>query len=107
MNNLKGFDDVYILTMPAFEWIKWYPDKPGPGSPHGSLTCNVIDNSQMLIMGGNFTYTNTHCDLPNSQGQHNLNLGQLDSTDTQWYFYLPNVTEYFVPPAILQITGGT
>jgi hypothetical protein len=24
-----SFDDVWILTMPAFEWIKWYPDTPG------------------------------------------------------------------------------
>jgi hypothetical protein len=107
VNNLKGFDDVYILTMPAFEWIKWYGGELGTGTPHGLLTCNVIDNSQMLVMGGNFTYTNTYCDVPAIQGQHNLNLGQLDSTDAKWYSYLPNVTEYFVPPAILQITGGT
>ncbi|KIW89467.1 uncharacterized protein Z519_09623 [Cladophialophora bantiana CBS 173.52] len=104
--NATGFDDVYILTMPTFEWIKWYPDNPGPGSPHGLLTCNVIDRGQMIVMGGNFTNT-TACDVPASQGQHNLNLGQYDSTDAKWYAYLPNLTEYFVPPAILQVAGGT
>jgi hypothetical protein len=87
--------------MPAFEWIKWYGGEPGTGSPHGLTTCNVIDNAQMLVMGGNFTNT-TSCDVPHIQGQHNLNLGQL-----KWHSYLPKVTEYFVPPAILQITGGT
>ena len=92
--------------MPAFEWIKWYPDEPGPGAPHGLLTCNIIDNSQMIVMGGNFTNT-TDCDVPDKQGQHNLNLGQLNSNDAKWYSYRPNVTEYFVPPAILKITGGT
>lgn len=92
--------------MPTFEWIKWYPDKPGPGSPHGSLTCNVIKNSQMLVMGGNFTYT-TDCDVPSIQGQHNLNLGQSNPTDEKWYPYLPNLTDYVVPPAILEVVGGT
>ncbi|OAP65479.1 hypothetical protein AYL99_01451 [Fonsecaea erecta] len=104
--NVTGFDDVYILTMPTFEWIKWYPTTPGPGSPHGLLTCNVIDRGQMIVMGGNFT-NSTACDVPAIQGQHNLNLGQYDSTDAKWYPYLPNLTEYLVPPAILQVAGGT
>ncbi|OAL30465.1 hypothetical protein AYO22_01663 [Fonsecaea multimorphosa] len=104
--NVTGFDDVYILTMPTFEWIKWYPTQPGPGSPHGLTTCNVIERGQMIVMGGNFTNT-TACDVPAIQGQHNLNLGQYDSTDAMWYPYLPNLTEYLVPPAILQVAGGT
>ena len=92
--------------MPAFEWIKWYPDAPGPSSPHGSLTCNVIKNSQMLVMGGNFT-NSVDCDVPDIQGQHNLNLGQQDATNAKWYEYMPNVTEYLVPPAIVDVVGGT
>ncbi|ERF71595.1 hypothetical protein EPUS_00584 [Endocarpon pusillum Z07020] len=104
--NATGFDDVYVLTMPAFEWVKWYPEKPGPGAPHGLLTCNVIENSQMMVMGGNFTNT-TECDVPKIQGQHNLNLGQYNRDNAKWFQYLPNVTEYLVPPEILQITGGS
>jgi hypothetical protein len=92
--------------MPAFEWVKWYPDKPGPGAPHGALTCNVIANSQMIVMGGNFTNT-TDCDVPPVLGQHNLNLGQYSRDNAKWFTYLPNVTEYSVPPEILQITGGS
>lgn len=59
----------------------------------------------MLIMGGNFTYT-TDCDIPSVQGQHNLNLGQENSADDKWYSYLPNLTDYVVPPAILEVVGG-
>ena len=93
--------------MPAFEWIKWYPDTPdAPSSPKGWLSCNVVDNAQMLIIGGNYTNM-SDCDVPTIQAQHNLNLGQLDSTNEQWYQYLPNLTEYLVPPAILKVTGGT
>ena len=52
--NATGFDDVYILTMPSFVWIKWYPTQPGQGVPHNSLSCDVIDGAQMLIIGGTF-----------------------------------------------------
>jgi hypothetical protein len=101
----QGYDDVYILTMPNFEWIKWYPTQPGPGSPHGLLTCNVIDNAQMIVMGGNFTNT-IDCDVPVVQGQHNLILGQVNDTDPKWHTYLPSVTDYLVPSAVVQVAGG-
>ena len=93
--------------MPAFEWIKWYSnDPPANGTPHGLLSCNVIDNAQMIVMGGNFTYSNTICDVAMIQGQHNLNLGQLYAMGPKWYKYLPNITTYQVPPAIVNVTGG-
>lgn len=92
--------------MPAFEWVKWYPEDDSPGAPHGSLTCNVIENSQMIVMGGNFT-NSTECDVPTIQGQHNLDLGQSNRDNAKWFAYRSNVTEYLVPPQILQITGGS
>jgi hypothetical protein len=42
-----GFDDVYILTLPSFTWIKWWPTEPGPGRPHHSMTCNIIGRTQV------------------------------------------------------------
>lgn len=42
-----GFDDVYILSLPSFTWIKWWPSTPGVGNPHHSMTCNVINRSQV------------------------------------------------------------
>jgi len=104
--NTTGFDDVYILTLPAFEWIKWYPDAPGEKNPHGLLTCNVIDNAQMIVMGGNAT-TNVNCDVPDYGGQHNLNLGQNNPTNAKWYPYLTNLTSYSVPQDIISVAGGS
>lgn len=75
-----GFDDVYILSLPSFTWIKMYP---GPdsnpafiGSPHHSLTCNVIDGAQMLIMGGSFPLNSTICDSEEVFGTHGLDMGE-------------------------------
>lgn len=104
--NITGFDDVWILTLPTFEWIKWYPDGAGDSTPHGLLTCNVIDNAQMIVIGGNNT-NDTQCDAPDVNGQHNLNLGQLNVNNAKWYQYLPNLTDYLVPPAIVSVTGGS
>jgi Kelch motif len=44
--NVSGYDDVYILSMPSFTWIKWWSSDPTSAKPHNSLTCNVIDGAQ-------------------------------------------------------------
>ena len=104
--NATGFDDVYILTLPSFTWIKWYPAVPGLGNPHNSLTCNVIDNAQMLIIGGTFPATNT-CDAPVVWGTHNLDLGQNNPEKAKWNLFNPNLTTYIVPSEILSVVGGS
>lgn len=103
--NTTGFDDVYILTLPSFIWIKWWPAQPGAGKPHNSLTCNVIDNSQMLIIGGTFPLTD-ECDSPNTWGVHNLNLGKNGPQKSLWDLYYPNTTTYAVPQEIVARIGG-
>ncbi|KAF2461305.1 hypothetical protein BDY21DRAFT_83089 [Lineolata rhizophorae] len=106
INNITGFDDVYILTMPSFKWIKWFPTEPGPGNPHGLTTCNVISNSQMIIIGGYFAQ-HDECDSPTIWGTHNLNLGANGPQNAPWDLYYPNITEYFVPQEILDEIGGS
>lgn len=102
-----GFDDVYILTIPSFTWIKYYPDKPGVGAPHNSLTCNVINGgSQMMVIGGTFPLGDS-CDAPDVWGMHNLDLGRQNSDNATWYRYQQNVTSYVVPPDIIQKIGGS
>jgi hypothetical protein len=65
----------------------------------------VISNSQMLIIGGWF---NQHqdCDSANVWGTHNLNLGEDGPNNATWDLYWPNITEYNVPPEIVQKIGG-
>jgi hypothetical protein len=61
-----GYDDLYVLSLPSFQWIKMYPDKPGQAYPHHSLSCNVINKANMIIMGGTFP-NSTDCDVPDVQ----------------------------------------
>jgi hypothetical protein len=49
--------------------------KGSPGSPHHSLTCNIVNRGQMLVIGGTFPVNNT-CDTPTQWGVHNSDIGK-------------------------------
>ncbi|QDS75309.1 hypothetical protein FKW77_001487 [Venturia effusa] len=101
-----GFDDVYILSIPSFTWIKWYPTEPGTAYPHHSLTCNIIDNTQMIVMGGTFPNA-TNCDVPAIFGLHNLDLGKNNAEGAKWAKFKGNKSsKYKVPSEISDVIGG-
>lgn len=43
------YDEIYILTLPAFEWIKV---NYAPAHPRHGHTCHTVGNRQMLVIGG-------------------------------------------------------
>ncbi|KAF2398260.1 hypothetical protein EJ06DRAFT_558116 [Trichodelitschia bisporula] len=104
--NTVGFDDIYILSLPSFTWIKWYPTEPGQGYPHHSLSCTVVDGAQMLVMGGTFP-NSTDCDVPGVFAFHNMDLGKQNSDNAKWALFSPNKTGYKVPGEITAEIGGT
>ncbi|KAK0704486.1 hypothetical protein B0H67DRAFT_350674 [Lasiosphaeris hirsuta] len=105
-----GFDDVYILTIPSFQWIRGpYP----PGSnitgayPKSGMSCNVVNNAQMLIVGGSYSNDTTFsCDADVVWGEHNMDLGEQNPEDAIWAKYKPSLTTYIVPTDILTAIGG-
>ncbi|KAF2490734.1 hypothetical protein BU16DRAFT_565668 [Lophium mytilinum] len=102
IHNITGFDDAYVLSVPSFKWVKMY----GEGSaPHGISSCNVIDYSQMLVIGGYFANTDS-CDSPNVWGTHNMNLGENGPANSLWDQYHPNITKYLIPTPIISVIGG-
>jgi Kelch motif protein len=48
LNDL-GFDDVYILSLPSFQWIKWWVNDPSLAKPFHTMTCNVINKTQVSL----------------------------------------------------------
>ncbi|KAH7178984.1 uncharacterized protein B0J16DRAFT_402344 [Fusarium flagelliforme] len=104
-----GYDDIYILTIPSFQWIRGYPtDSNGTGEfPKSMMSCNVVNDAQMLVIGG--TYSNAtykDCDVPTIQGAHNMNLGRQNKENKLWWAYQPNLTTYVVPVDIRNVIGG-
>jgi hypothetical protein len=105
ITNITGFDDIYVLSLPSFKWLKLYPTSPGPGNPHGLLSCSVVSGSQMLVIGGWFNQ-HSDCDSPTVYGTHNMNLGKDGPQTSYWDLYQPNITDYKVPPEIIGEIGG-
>lgn len=101
--NYSGFDDVYILTLPSFKWINWW-EGSNPPNPHNSLTCNVVNKGQMLVIGGTFPLTDA-CDSAPTWGTHNMDLGKLSGKS--WNNYELNITSYSVPPEVVALVGGS
>lgn len=63
----------------------------------------------MIIMGGTFPNSSyLDCDAKQIYGQHNLNLGQEDVQEAEWYQFLPNLTtSYQVPTTINSVISGS
>ncbi|KAH7116643.1 hypothetical protein B0J13DRAFT_653225 [Dactylonectria estremocensis] len=103
-----GFDDIYVLTIPTFTWIRIYPtDSNKIGDfPHHSFSCNVVNKAQMLIHGGFFPLNND-CDSPEQWGLHNLDMGKKNSYNSPWALYDPSKTHYVVPIDIISVVGGS
>ncbi|KAJ4188311.1 hypothetical protein NW767_011973 [Fusarium falciforme] len=106
-----GFDDVYVLSLPSFTWIKIYPlDRNGTGQyPSHSLSCNIVnEGSQMLTIGGSFPNDST-CDYEQVWGVHNVDLGDRIKGNFQkvWAEYIPTLFGYKVPGFVTSVIGGT
>lgn len=102
-----GYDDLYVLTIPAFVWIKMWPRvTPYPSMAAHSLSCDVINGTQMILMGG-YRPTTKDCDAPNFYGQHGVDLGQINEDGVIWAPFSHENPPYRVPPRVVDIIGGT
>jgi len=105
-----GYDDIYILSLPSFQWIRGpYPagSNVTGAYPKSMMTCNVVDNAQMLVIGGTYSNDTTYmCDADTIWGEHNMNLGEQNENKAIWGSYQPSLTTYVVPTDILTAVGG-
>jgi hypothetical protein len=75
--------------------------------PKNMMSCNVVKNAQMLIIGGsNSNATTYECDVDSIWGTHNMNLAKEDPEHAIWAAYQPSLTTYAVPNDITAAVGG-
>jgi hypothetical protein len=71
------------------------------------MTCDVVDNAQMIVIGGTYSNDTTYmCDADIVWGTHNMNLGEENPDKAMWAAYTPTLTTYTVPDDILTAVGG-
>ncbi|CAG5182209.1 uncharacterized protein ALTATR162_LOCUS10046 [Alternaria atra] len=100
-----AFDDVYILSLPSFTWIKAFSGGNPSEVGHGGCSANVVNHAQMLIIGGWFPIYDK-CDAPEGQGQHNMVLGYNGGDAKLWDKFSPQLDHYVVPSPIVSVIGG-
>lgn len=69
-------------------------------------SCNVINNAQMLVIGGRAMNDTTGCDADGVLGQHNMVLGKDNPEKAIWARFQPNLTTYTLPTDIVTVVGG-
>ncbi|KAF2448473.1 hypothetical protein P171DRAFT_481540 [Karstenula rhodostoma CBS 690.94] len=105
-----GLGDLYVLSLPSFQWTLVWPTPQWATFPGGRgwSSCDVFNGNQMLIIGGDFTNSSiSDCDVPKIGGQHALLLGQENvELGAWWHAPLNNITGYRVPDQIVKKIGG-
>ncbi|KAI9889750.1 MAG: hypothetical protein M1814_004952 [Vezdaea aestivalis] len=95
-----GKDDVWILSIPTFQWIKAYE---GTAPPRRRHSCNIIQNGQIAMIGGGNATTS-------SQTLCNADLGgdvRIFNMNTLTFGpYDPAINTYEVPERVCKLIGG-
>jgi hypothetical protein len=108
--NHTAFDDIYILSLPSYKWVKGFPLKDGDNKyGHGGCTATVMNPNQMMVIGGWFPDPSaSNCDSYLTQGQHGMYLGNNSgkADNAIWAKYDPMMNSYAVPDAVVSAIGG-
>lgn len=113
------YDDVWVLTLPSFTWIKVDTSNQSVPPARAGHTCNSW-NAQMVVVGG-YVGTQLECDTPgiyifnlssltweNSytalQGGNSLNQQKSQEKDTN---AMGGTYGYEVPAAVQSVIGGS
>ncbi|KIW18915.1 hypothetical protein PV08_03204 [Exophiala spinifera] len=112
------YDDMWILTVPSFTWIKVDTSDQATPGPRAGHTCNVW-NAQMVVVGG-YVGQDQGCDSPGVYVFNTSSLSwqneyvALDSRDDlnrqesqrDDAAALQGSYGYAVPPAVQRVVGG-
>ncbi|KAL9116878.1 MAG: hypothetical protein Q9187_006591, partial [Circinaria calcarea] len=112
------YDDMWILTVPSFTWIKVNQTGQSIPPPRAGHTCNIWDG-QMIVVGG-YVPQNISCDSPGIyvfdaselkwQNQftflNGANAQNQQSAQSQDSYGLSGSYGYQVPAAVQSVIGG-
>ncbi|KAI9709817.1 MAG: hypothetical protein M1812_007609 [Candelaria pacifica] len=98
--NPAGTDDVYVLTVPTFQWVKAYQGNVTARAYH---SCEIINNQQMLVIGGfNATDIGPQACARDMGGD----LRTFDMSNFSFSDFDIKKVNYAVPGGVLSVIGG-
>ncbi|KAM0279431.1 hypothetical protein ACHAQH_004591 [Verticillium albo-atrum] len=111
--NQTQYNDMYILTIPAFHWIRVdNGDSSSVPAPRAGHTCTMRDG-QMILVGG-YVGEDISCDSPgiyvfnasSLQWADKFNAGDHDADISSDNLVLANSWGYRVPEPVQKVIGG-
>ena len=93
------FDEVWILSLPSFQWTKVFQGN----SPRYGMSCHLVGNSQMLTVGGADSinlYDNCDWEI---KGVAILNVSSIIWGSV----FEANGADYRVPDQVVSLVGGS
>lgn len=113
-NLLKGqaFEDVYVLTIPSFRWIK-ISDTGNTEQELGQITgrfggaCSIWNDRQMIVVGGGFRIGDTQVNGGTSCNTSYPAIRVLDTSTYAWQTqFQSDLGAYEVPEPMYNLIGG-
>lgn len=94
------FDDIYVLSIPSFTWVKVFVGE----SARWSVTCHFIPPRQMITIGGGGDSTT---DIAADCDWEYKSLAVLDMSTIGWSStYDANAAPYKIPDSVVKVIGG-
>ena len=93
------YDDVYVLSVPSFTWVKMYSGT----MPRYGHNCHRAGRAMITVGGAaNYDYTSGFCDF------ERMGVGVFDISSSTWgSVYDADAEDYTVPDLVVQQIGGT
>lgn len=98
-SNGSIFDDVYVLSLPSFTWVKVYTGSDA----RWSVTCHYMAPRQMITVGGGGKSSNISSDCD----WETKSLAVLDLSTIGWSStYISDAPAYALPSQVVSAIGG-
>ena len=100
-------NDMYVLSLPSFTWIKVTPPNPDPYG-RWEHTCVVWQDAQMLVVGGLMKLSGGNGPVINANGCNSSHppLVVIDTSDFTFQSQFSPQRSYSVPQAVYNVIGG-
>ncbi|KAL9630730.1 MAG: hypothetical protein Q9164_006270, partial [Protoblastenia rupestris] len=113
IENHRAYETVYVLTIPAFQWIKILDTGnqesrlPGQNIGRHEHTCHLYGDRQMVMLGGQLSFQDVAQNNETCNPLHPV-IRILDTTTFEWQTdFIPMPEPYVVPKAVIDVIGGS
>lgn len=105
-----GYDDIYVLNVPSFRWIKINGKNDFETSNFGNTgranhRCVIYNDAQMIVLGGSVV-AKGEAQVDTSCRQEYPPIRVLDTNTYTWKKTFDPSIKYSVPDTVTQVVGG-